>query len=227
MIRIDRIAPAPSVLSTSSAEHRYSHGDVVLALLQMQHHKCCYCELHIAETGSGKQVEHFRPRDQFDDLWYDWNNLLLACADCNNAKLNKFPMADDGEPLLLDPSDPTADPEDHIEFVVRRSHTTNGLPIGLAIPRDQSQRGEESIRVLRLSGEHHIRRRRETWDKLMAWYTSLLTESERLSHGSGNTLEADRLKDELREAIGDDKAYAGLARTFHRMHSLQRFGISR
>ena len=84
----------------------------------MQHNKCCYCESYIAESGSGKQVEHFRPRSQFKELQHDWNNLLLACADCNWAKLDGFPVAGNGEPLLLDPSDPDVDPEDHIEFIV-------------------------------------------------------------------------------------------------------------
>ena len=224
MIRINRTAPAPLVLSTSSAKDRYNHGDVVQALLQMQYYKCCYCELYIADTGSGKQVEHFRPRAQFNNLWYDWDNLLLACADCNHAKLSKFPMLDDGELLLLDPSDPTLNPEDHIEFVVSEKQTTGGVPLGLAIPRGQSRRGKESIRVIKLSGEQHIKRRRETLDKLRFCYASLLTESTRISHGDGDALEADRLKNELLEAIGDDKAYAGLARTFHREHRLERFG---
>ena len=191
----------------------------------MQHAKCCYCELYIADTGSGKQVEHFRPRTQFNDLWYDWNNLLLACADCNNAKLSKFPMSGDGEPLLLDPSDPTLNPEDHIEFVVSEKQTISRVPLGLAIPRGPSRRGKESIRVIRLSGAHHIKRRRETLDKLRLRYTSLLTEATKISHGDGDAQDVDRLKDELREAMGDDKAYAGLARTFHREHRLERFGI--
>ena len=225
MILINRTAPAPSVLSTSSAKDRYQ-GDVVQALLQMQHGKCCYCELDIAHSGSGKQVEHFRPRAQFNNLLYDWNNLLLACADCNHAKLDQFPLSHDGEPLLLDPSDPTLDPEDPIEFVVSEKQTTSGVPLWLAIPRGQSRRGKESIRVMKLSGEHHIKRRRETLDKLRFCYTLLLFESKRISHGDGDSPEADRLKDGLRKAIGDDKAYACLARTFFREHRLESFGIS-
>ena len=186
----------------------------------MQHSKCCYCELFISDTGSGKQVEHFRPRVQFDNLWYDWNNLFLACADCNNAKLSKFPMSVDGEPLLLDPSDPTVNPEDHIEFVVRDKQATGGVPLGLAVPRGQSRRGKESIRAMKLSGEHHIKRRRETLGNLMSRYLSWLDESKKIARGNGNSLKADRLRDELMDAIGDDKAYAGLARAFHREYPI-------
>ena len=225
LIRISRTAQAPSVLSTSKAQNRYNHNDVVVALREMQHGKCCYCELHIPDSGPGKQVEHFRPKSQFKDVRYDWSNLLLACGECNYAKLDKFPVAADGEPLLLNPADPTLDPEDHIEFVVRETQTAYELPLGLAISRGRSPRGRESIRVIKLWGGHHVKRRKETLDKLRLYYTSLLTEVKRTASGVGNAHEVDRLKNELREAKRDDKAYAGLARTFHREYRLERLGI--
>ena len=134
-------------------------------------------------------------------------------------------MSDDGEALLLDPSDPTLNPEDHIEFIVSARQATGGVPLGLAIPRDQSRRGKESIRVVKLSREHHIKRRRETLDKLRSWFISLLAESKKVSCGDGDILKANRLKDELLEATRDDKTYAGLARTFYREHRLERFRI--
>ena len=225
LIRINRTVRAPVVLSTSNAQYRYREKEVVVALYEMQHSKCCYCEIYIADSGSGKQVEHFRPRSQYKGLLYDWKNLLLACADCNNAKLDEFPLSVKGEPLLLDPSDPTLDPEDHIEFVVSDKQAIGDLPLGLAIPREQSPRGEESIRVIKLSGGHHIKRRNEILSRLRSSYISLLTETKRTACGTGDTLEIDRLKNELQEANGDDKAYAGVARTFHREHRLDRFGI--
>ena len=225
MIRINRTTQAPSVLSTSIAQTRYNHKDVVHALFAMQHGKCCYCELHIAKSGLGKQVEHFRPKSQFKDLRYDWSNLLLACADCNNAKSCKFPVSNDGEPLLLNPSDPSLDPEDHIEFVVSEKQTTTDLPPGLAIPRGHSPRGKESIQVMKLSGAQHLKRRQETLGRLRSRFSHFLSEAKRTASGSGDAQVIERLKSELREANGDDKAYAGLARTFHRVHRLQRFGI--
>ena len=166
MIRINRTTPAPSILSTSTAKTRYRDPAVVQALLKMQHRKCCYCEVHIPDSGPGKQVEHFRPKSQFKELTYDWNNLLLACADCNSAKLDRFPLSSGGAPLLLNPSDPTLDPEDHIEFLVSVEQTTtlgnrtsSELLLGIARSRAHSPRGEESIRTIRLSGSHHVKRR--------------------------------------------------------------------
>ena len=118
MIWINRTMPAPAVLSTSGARDRYSQPDVRLALLEMQHRKCCYCEQPIPDVGIGQQVEHFRPKSTYKHLKYEWSNLLMACGECNHAKLAQFPESSDGEPLLRDPSDLTLDPEDHITFVV-------------------------------------------------------------------------------------------------------------
>lgn len=36
------------------------------------------------------QIEHLAPHHGNMDLKFDWNNLFLACAHCNNAKLDKF-----------------------------------------------------------------------------------------------------------------------------------------
>ena len=230
LIRINRTAPAPSVLSHSTAKERYSYPEVIQALLQIQYQKCCYCEVYIAESGSGKQVEHFRPRSQFAELEYEWTNLLLACADCNSAKSNKFPVSGAGEPLMLDPSDPAVDPEDHIEFVVRGKPVsgtdgTGRLPAGLAVPRNGSPRGRETIQAIKLSGSQHVKRRNETLDKLHLYYSRLLAENKRATLGNGDTQQIEWLKNEIRRVIASDSTYAGLARTFVREHRVSIFGI--
>ena len=232
VIRINRTMPGPSVLSTSRDRTRYRSDDVVQALLLMQHQKCCYCEMFISDSGSGKQVEHFRPKSVFKELEYDWNNLLLACADCNGAKSDMFPISWNGEPLLVDPADPALDPEDHIEFVVKEQTTAQPsnsvaieLPLGLAVARNSSPLGQETIRVLQLWRPHHIKRRRGILDTLRLSYTSLLTERKRISLGNGDAKQMNKAKGMLQEAIGSDKAYAGLARAFARGHGLERLGI--
>ena len=198
----------------------------------MQHHKCCYCEDYIPDSGQGKHVEHFRPKSKFKELTYDWNNLLLACAACNGAKLNEFPLSNGGEPFLLNPADPTLDPEEHIEFLVSDKQaaipgngTLIGLLLGIAIPRAHSLKGEESIRIIKLSGSHHVKKRKETLDRLLSYYTSLLSESKRVSLGNGDSQEVNRLTSKLQEAVGADKRYAGLSRTFSREYQLSKFGI--
>ena len=173
MISINRVAPAPSVLSTLVRKDRYSHRDVVAVLHRMQHGKCCYCEMCIAESRSGRHVEHYRPRASFPNLTYAWNNLLLACADCNSAKSNYFPKSKNGTPLLLDPSDPGINPEDHIEFVVKSGQTRfHGIdwPMGFAVARNHSAKGRATIETIKLSESHHIGRRTETYKKLRLGY---------------------------------------------------------
>lgn len=44
---------------------------------------CAYCEQSCHGTG---QIEHFRPRTKFPDLWLNWLNLLYACRRCNSGK---------------------------------------------------------------------------------------------------------------------------------------------
>jgi len=109
-------------------------------LWQMQHRKCCYCESAIPQAFN--DVEHYRPKASVkqtrkakakDGYWWlawTWPNLLFSCPSCNRtAKNDLFPLAKPAnrlqpkaappgqeDPLLIDPSNPTADPEDHVEF---------------------------------------------------------------------------------------------------------------
>ena len=45
---------------------------------------CCYCERRIATCLA---VEHIQPQSHFPNLKNDWHNFLLACVNCNSAKL--------------------------------------------------------------------------------------------------------------------------------------------
>ncbi len=148
MIRINRPATLPDKLQASSEEAKrklcneynngsrefsfqediYKHTGVVNALLEMQYHKCPYCEQFIGKDGD---IEHFRPKAAYQQekgqelkkpgyywLAYEWNNLFRSCIACNQRwKKNLFPLADpdkrcdchtgdldDEEPLLIDPT---------------------------------------------------------------------------------------------------------------------------
>ena len=59
--------------------------------------RCSYCR----DSRAG-DVEHFRPIDLYLSLTFDWQNLFLVCAECNRANSAQFPLAADGQPLLLD-----------------------------------------------------------------------------------------------------------------------------
>ena len=53
----------------------------------MFHGKCYICE---NRQITSYQIEHLIPHHGNMDLKYEWNNLFLACAHCNNTKLDKF-----------------------------------------------------------------------------------------------------------------------------------------
>ncbi|ANL04648.1 MULTISPECIES: hypothetical protein [Rhizobium] len=72
----------------------YKADDVALALRNLFHGKCAYCELRY-EGGQPMDVEHYRPkggireRDDHRGYWWlaaDWNNLLPSCIDCNRRR---------------------------------------------------------------------------------------------------------------------------------------------
>ena len=225
MIRIVRPTGAPSILATSPSTERFSRRQVVRKLHAMQHGKCCYCEDKIPKSGHNKEVEHFRPKSKYPCLTNDWCNLLLACRRCNGTKGAEFPKSQDGEPLLLDPSNPTDDPEDHVDFIVDEDQITENRTLGFVFGRHGSRKGKETIDTLQLDDDHYIEKRLPTLHLLRERFTSLLSERKRINLGYGDPCEVDRLKSALKNACGDEQLYAGLARTFRRFHRLERFGI--
>lgn len=65
------------------------------------HGNCAYCERGcerpIRESSPGdrgpasNEIDHFRPREHFRDLTFEWENLMYVCRRCNDAKGNQFP----------------------------------------------------------------------------------------------------------------------------------------
>lgn len=61
--------------------------EVNIALKEMFCGKCYICE---NKQITSYQIEHLIPHRGNEELKYDWNNLFLACAHCNNIKLDRF-----------------------------------------------------------------------------------------------------------------------------------------
>ncbi|MEI2300517.1 retron system putative HNH endonuclease [Ensifer sp. MJa1] len=49
--------------------------------------KCAYCERRSAES-----IDHFRPKSLYPWLAYDWENLYLACIECDRQKGGALPV---------------------------------------------------------------------------------------------------------------------------------------
>ena len=231
MIKINRTT-APSVLSNTTPQIRYNLTPVVRELWTMQREKCCYCEQYIPDHGLGKHVEHFWPRDPYCDLKNVWENLLLACATCNGEKTNKFPFTQGGTPLLLDPSDSSIDPEEHIDFMMGNETNVQQLgpkasvfSKGMAVAKNQSQRGDETINTIGLYMGFHVKRRAEAISNLERCLRLLIRELKKVQVGNGDATEVENQKQCLLGAMEEHREYAGVARAFSRKYGLTTRGI--
>lgn len=176
-------------------EDIYQDSEVKSKLNESHHFKCCYCETKFIYPRD-LDVEHFRPKKYSQQssngpeillvyfwLAYDWDNLLLSCAECNRGyKKNLFPLEnedkratpqtrniDEESPILINPALASEDdPRDHITFVNET-------------PKAESPRGQKIIDCLglrrdelfeaRLEHLKEIKKRLkiiERWKKLFA-----------------------------------------------------------
>lgn len=85
-------------------ENLYRDPAVKIALEELFHRKCAYCETPLSEVGW--QVEHFRPKKRVAEridhpgyywLAYTWSNLYPSCAPCNQ-NLEDKPIWEDPVP---------------------------------------------------------------------------------------------------------------------------------
>ncbi len=201
MVQLNRkaAAPAPNVLTDAGHNETetlkasydegninftfnsaiYAHATVKASLIDLQEHKCCFCEAKFTHVGYG-DVEHFRPKGgwvQEDEainspgyywLAYEWNNLMLSCEICNQRhKKNFFPLAnplqralshhDDlnlEQPLFIHPAN--ENPEELIAFVDNIPVAINGNVRAIATIK-KLQLARESLNEHRLSKLNPIR----------------------------------------------------------------------
>jgi len=84
MIRIKKSLDVPHSLLSKS---RYDCEDVKKKILEDQSNKCYLCERLLS---TDFEIEHLKSKNNYRDLIYDWNNLLIACSYCNGKKLDQF-----------------------------------------------------------------------------------------------------------------------------------------
>lgn len=84
----DRSKKAEDSLQIAKTKNSsYNTPEVNAALREMFYGKCYICE---NKQATSYQIEHLIPHRGEAELKYDWNNLFLACAHCNNTKLGKY-----------------------------------------------------------------------------------------------------------------------------------------
>lgn len=93
MIKIERKTTEKAKKAIESLQKEKSRGgtyntpEVNAALQEMFHGKCYICE---NKEIISYEIEHLHSCGRNLNLKYDWNNLFLSCAHCNNTKLDKY-----------------------------------------------------------------------------------------------------------------------------------------
>lgn len=155
MRHIDRL-PKPKILATKEAEWqrkynqrltkephsrpdstKYAHSDIRDTLRAMSFKKCFYCESLL--SGEASEVDHFIEVAIDHNKAFDWNNLYLACGNCND-KLNH----------LVVPVDVVLDPCSHSDSEIQSDISYNDEQI-FAV--NASERGLKTIKKFKLNSD--------------------------------------------------------------------------
>lgn len=187
----------------------------------MQFQKCCYCEERVPDTHSNQQIEHFWPKVKYTNIQSRWENLLLACAECNGAKGCEFPLDDDGNPLIIDPSSNTRNPEDHITFIAWPPDPADMVLVGRAEPRNNSIYGSKTIDAVKLYSRSHREARFARFMELFRWYSNFMRANDR-----SDEPELQNLRSEIEGMMSERSLNAGFVREFARQARLDGQGIN-
>jgi uncharacterized protein (TIGR02646 family) len=181
----------------------YGHDQLRIALEELFHDKCAYCETRIV-AGSDWDVEHFRPKGKVaerDDhpgyywLAYEWSNLYPSCSHCNQrrkdrprwgdlryagsgGKLDQFPLEDESTRALSPDDDLASEKRLLLDPCVDRPeehlrYTVDGQVVAVA----GSRKGEISIDVFHL-GRRRLRDQRRNKVEAAVHLLKLIREQE-------------------------------------------------
>lgn len=75
---------------------KYNQQDVKDSLKKMYNQCCCYCEGPVGVVDF-PHIEHKKPKKIFPEETYEWDNLHLACEQCNVPKGDQY---DNQNPIL-------------------------------------------------------------------------------------------------------------------------------
>lgn len=135
----------------NTKKYRYRHPEIKKALVGETSSKCVYCESKIGHNTPG-DVEHKIPSSARPELHFAWQNLTLACTECNRRKLAYY-----------DPDVPFIDPnQDDVD-----NRILHLGPLVSWAPGDSA--AEVSVRLLELHDGQRtelFRRKIETIDRL-------------------------------------------------------------
>lgn len=198
------------------------------ALWEMQYGKCCYCERRLPDKGHLKAVDHFAPKAIFKGLRNEWTNLLLACAQCNGQKSDRFPVIlsshdqedkvlyvtapEPGAPAIIDPS--SVDPEAHIDFDFTGAEWQEQF--GVVMAKGGSVIGDETIKTVGLHSEFYANLRWDHYSKVVQVHYINLLQAVRDKHA----LRISAQRAMFESLMGPETEFAGFVRAFARFKKL-------
>lgn len=75
--------------NNSTKKYRYRNKEIKKTLKEETFNKCVYCESKIGHNTPG-DIEHKVPSSVDDTKHFDWDNLTIACTECNRRKNDYF-----------------------------------------------------------------------------------------------------------------------------------------
>lgn len=224
-------------------EHIYRHLSVLVALEELFHRKCAYCETPLSEVGW--EVDHFRPKGAVAErsehpgyywLAYEWSNLYPSCEACNQrrrdhptwtdreagetaGKLTQFPLEDEAGRALSPEADLGRERPAILDPCIDAPEAhLRYSPHGEIEPAPDDARAEATIDIF------HLRRRRLRDRRKQHLDLVVLLIKRWLQIRSFDPKEADSFKADLDEKIFADSApFAGAARSV--LRDLDAFGV--
>ena len=188
-------------------------------MLEDQHNKCCFCESYFLHISAG-DVEHLRPKGGYKQsvsdslqkpgyywLAYKWDNLLIACENCNRIeKKNLFPLLnpenratkenkdiDAEKPIFINPWK-----EDSVNLIEFHCY----IPIGI----DSEGRGKQTIELLNLDKNKALSVMRQ--DRLFV-ISTIIEKIEICSENMPDPIDINYVV----KSLDESSAYAGMIRS--------------
>lgn len=76
-------------INTKYSGKKYQHEEIKIALKNETHSKCAYCESKFEHVEYG-HIDHIKPKSKYPSEIYEWENLTLACTNCNTRKSDYY-----------------------------------------------------------------------------------------------------------------------------------------
>lgn len=221
----------------------YRDPQVRMALKELFHGKCAYCEQRLPENF---EIDHYRPKNRVAErpdhdgyywLAYKWTNLYPACTYCNQkrkdppqwddqqtgepqGKCDQFPIHEESKRAMR-PSDPLAD---ELPYLLDPCDDEPSLylqynPLGEIESIDGDVFGEETIRICHLYRTYLNKARARKITRCVG----LLVCLRKLEEGDWPE-ERDIVQELLDEELAVDAEFAGLALALY--EDPERFGVA-